>query len=72
MCILRLRVSAHDCENGTYGVNCSSRCGHCLGGTPCNATDGACPGECQGTWKGPRCDQRKGNPFVLLIQQSGK
>ncbi len=48
------------CQNGTYGENCTGVCGHCLGGSPCNKTDGACPGGCQHPWIGTRCDQKEG------------
>ncbi|XP_062620884.1 multiple epidermal growth factor-like domains protein 10 [Saccostrea cucullata] len=36
-----------ECENGTFGLHCRSKCsGHCAGGLSCNKVNGSCPEGC--------------------------
>jgi hypothetical protein len=40
-----------ECDQGTFGQECKSRC-HCLNGVGCNNVNGQCPrGHCDAGWK---------------------
>ena len=52
-----------ECEKGTFGEDCKSRC-HCLNGVGCNNVNGQCPsGHCDAGWKPGTCSQ--GKEFLL-------
>ena len=44
-----------DCQENTYGQNCSSVCGHCKGGQPCDTKTGECTSGCEPGYKGQNC-----------------
>jgi len=43
------------CDNTTYGDNCSSECGKCKDGAPCNPATGVCPDGCDAGYLGELC-----------------
>jgi len=43
------------CPAFSYGPECTSRCGACLNGFPCNAVDGSCPKGCAPGLLPPMC-----------------
>lgn len=45
------------CDDGTFGTNCSSTCGHCHKGMPCDKKTGACPKECDPGYEGLYCNK---------------
>ncbi|XP_034319044.2 uncharacterized protein [Magallana gigas] len=45
------------CDDGTFGTNCSSTCGHCHKGKPCDKKTGACPKECDPGYEGLYCNK---------------
>lgn len=48
-----------DCENGTFGKNCSSLCsGNCIDNITCNSTNGYCYGFCAAGFLGEYCNIR--------------
>ena len=49
-----------ECDNGWYGVNCSSSCGHCLGGgEQCQHVNGTCLSGCVPGWQDGLCTDSK-------------
>ncbi|XP_052791681.1 multiple epidermal growth factor-like domains protein 11 [Mya arenaria] len=45
------------CADGTYGKDCSSRCGHCRDGVGCAKVFGNCPARgCERGYNGAQCD----------------
>ncbi|XP_046583122.1 protein draper-like [Haliotis rubra] len=38
------------CPDGSYGINCTSRCGNCLDGDICDKTNGICRKGCAAGW----------------------
>ena len=45
-----------ECEDGFYGLECSTECkGYCKNG-PCNHTTGNCDKGCSDGWTGDHCD----------------
>ena len=49
-----------ECENSRYGVNCSSSCGHCLGGgEQCHNVNGTCLSGCVPGWQDGLCVDSK-------------
>lgn len=47
------------CDDGTFGTNCSSTCGHCHKGQPCDKKTGACPKGCGPGYEGIYCNKCK-------------
>ena len=53
-----------ECDKGTFGEGCRSRC-HCLNGDRCHNMNGQCPrGNCDAGWKPNTCSEDK--VFLLL------
>ena len=52
------------CDDQMYGVNCSQKCGACLGNGACHHMNGSCLKGCDKGYQGRKCDQ--GN-FVSLL-----
>lgn len=48
-----------ECDDGTYGTNCSSNCGHCYQGQLCDKETGACPEGCGARYDGMYCNISK-------------
>lgn len=48
-----------ECDNGTYGTNCSSNCGHCYQGQLCDKETGACPEGCGARYDRMYCNISK-------------
>lgn len=46
-----------ECDNHTFGVDCSLTCGNCANGERCNHVDGSCPYGCDSGWFGRMCDE---------------
>ncbi|XP_067328315.1 scavenger receptor class F member 1 [Anolis sagrei] len=46
---------AQPCPEGTYGLLCAHRCGHCSRGSPCSPVDGSCASSCASGWSGTLC-----------------
>lgn len=46
-----------ECRRGVYGELCSMSCGNCKDGVHCNASNGACPGECENGFELPTCNE---------------
>lgn len=42
------------CDKGTYGQDCSSKCGNCEGDEACEPVFGDCP-SCKPGWQAPQC-----------------
>ena len=49
------------CDDGYYGMNCTSICGNCSENAECYKTTGECPGGCSSSWKPPFCKESKLN-----------
>ncbi|XP_070177969.1 uncharacterized protein [Littorina saxatilis] len=49
-------LTVKDCEENTYGPECSDKCGRCAGNQTCNTTTGYCPA-CLDGWISPRCTE---------------
>lgn len=45
------------CPLNTYGDQCLSKCGHCVGNATCNPEDGVCPEGCRDGYIGAKCNQ---------------
>lgn len=46
-----------ECENKTYGENCSNTCGRCRNSVACNNINGTCPDGCDPGWQSTdKCD----------------
>lgn len=43
------------CERGSYGINCSERCGHCRDVDKCSNTNGTCLIGCDAGYQGDFC-----------------
>ena len=43
------------CQRGTWGQNCRSKCGNCLGNSPCHHINGTCLEGCETGWLGFHC-----------------
>lgn len=48
-----------ECDDGTFGTNCSSACGHCHQGQACDKKTGSCPKECDSGYEGIYCNKSK-------------
>lgn len=46
-----------ECKSGTYGLNCTVKCGHCKENTGCYQISGACEEGCKDGWLSPNCTQ---------------
>lgn len=44
-----------ECTEGSFGANCSSECGHCFGGEPCDKYTGQCIQGCAEGYMGSEC-----------------
>lgn len=44
------------CDNGTFGTNCDSKCGHCLENITCNSLNGHCTNGCALGYSGEFCN----------------
>lgn len=44
-----------ECEEGYFGITCSSRCGHCANGETCDKHSGRCYGGCVPQFLTPYC-----------------
>ena len=45
-----------ECSPGTYGTNCSSRCGSCKEQGDCHHVTGVCQNGCAAGYNGSKCD----------------
>ncbi|XP_067678553.1 uncharacterized protein [Haliotis asinina] len=45
------------CPPRSFGVNCSSKCGHCVDDEPCHHVTGTCPKGCSSGWVSDTCRQ---------------
>lgn len=45
------------CENQTYGLGCSLRCGKCTNGETCNHVNGSCLHGCSEGVQGYKCQE---------------
>ena len=43
------------CDAGSYGNNCTERCGHCLNNETCDVVCGKCQHGCGSGWMGDVC-----------------
>lgn len=48
-----------ECDQGTFGTNCSSVCGHCHQRQSCDMETGACPKGCDSGYQGIYCNKSK-------------
>lgn len=48
-----------ECDDGTYGTNCGSNCGHCYQGQSCDKKTGACLYGCGPGYDGMYCNKSK-------------
>ena len=75
-------VSCPACDNGTYGLNCEKRCGHCKGPaeqtcdqtderdncvTSCHYVTGVCEAGCLIGYKAPVCKDGNHNHHCRLL-----
>lgn len=44
-----------ECNNGTFGINCSTKC-YCADKVPCDKVTGRCPAGCEGGYMGDHCE----------------
>ena len=44
------------CPMGTYGENCTGKCGNCAGNQSCDHMTGKCYGGCEAGFQGDKCD----------------
>ncbi|XP_067679825.1 receptor-type tyrosine-protein phosphatase alpha-like isoform X2 [Haliotis asinina] len=51
------------CSIGTYGANCSEKCGQCRGSQTCHHVSGACPDGCSDGWTNHTCTQEVSMPL---------
>lgn len=60
-------IAFKECENRTYGANCSQHCGHCQNETTCNTVDGDCTEGCASGYnytKNRTCHEGKSFGFI--------
>lgn len=50
-----------ECDDGTFGRNCSGLCGHCQYVAACHKETGECPPVCQQGYEGIYCNRSKQN-----------
>ena len=50
------------CENGYYGIECNSTCGHCSFQNDCFHENGTCFNGCELGYSGDLCQNGKVNP----------
>lgn len=48
-----------ECDDGTFGANCSSVCGYCHQGQSCDIETGTCLKECDSGYEGIYCNKSK-------------
>ena len=48
-----------ECVAGSYGHNCTKKCGKCLDSKSCNVTTGTCENGCSAGYQGRLCDSGK-------------
>lgn len=53
-----------DCEIGSYGVDCSETCGHCLDVRQCSNSNGICLKGCDAGYQGAICKTREYMFFI--------
>ena len=46
-----------ECQNNTYGLECTEICGKCMHGEQCHHVNGSCFGGCAKGRKGVKCNQ---------------
>ena len=51
-----------ECDNGTFGANCASRC-YCADNVACNKTTGQCPAGCAPGYMEESC--HSGKRFII-------
>lgn len=51
-----LSTSIKECDNGTYGKDCTNKCGNCQQ-QPCHHTNGTCLSGCSPSYKGETCKE---------------
>lgn len=55
-----------ECQNSTYGSNCSGRCGHCANDLTCEHVNGTCADGCQTGWLEPFCNSSEYNLISIF------
>lgn len=58
-CTEILLYSYLECDNGSYGLNCSETCGNCLKDTICHHVNGTCLEGCAAGYKTQTCKTGK-------------
>lgn len=53
-----------ECEIGSYGVDCSETCGHCLDVRQCSNSNGRCRNGCDAGYQGAVCKIREYMCFI--------
>ena len=54
-----------ECDQGTFGWNCSQICGHCSKKNDCNKVNGSCPAGCEPGFKDDLCNAGMNSKFFL-------
>lgn len=47
-----------DCKEGSYGVDCGNKCGHCRDVNQCLHNNGTCLTGCDAGYQGTLCEKR--------------
>ena len=58
-----------ECEERSYGQNCTKKCGQCLNNKPCYVTTGTCENGCSAGYQGQLCDS--GKLDIILVKRVG-
>ena len=46
-----------ECEDGFFGSDCTSVCGHCLNANQCHLSNGTCLNGCSPGYIGTQCEE---------------
>lgn len=65
--LLKLKHTFTECDEGTYGYNCSNNCSdHCLNNSPCNKQTGHCDKGCNPGYTDSYCRKCKRLQFDFI------
>ena len=56
-----------ECDENTYGQNCSNSCGFCLDGEQCHYIDGRCLNGCSSGYTGSQCTKSTVYLYILSL-----